>query len=87
MDAAAVYQELLKISTTLGTLTAECRATNETIAKHVEDDKAMAADIQELKLGVAAQRGGIKVLAAISTAIGAVFGAVVSIWATVHGKG
>lgn len=65
---------LLDIKSDIGALKQASSSHTAWMTKHVEDDKAMADDIRQLQLGVARQRGAVRVLAAVATAAGAAIG-------------
>lgn len=65
---------LLDIKSDIGSLKQQAAGHTAWMSKHVEDDKALAADVHELQINAAKSRGFIKAWALVATAIGALVG-------------
>lgn len=66
-----LYSTLLDIKSDLGQLKAGAVDFRERLAQHVEDDKAMSQGIKNLELAQERQRGFIKAIGLVGSAIGA----------------
>jgi len=69
-----LYEILCDIKGDVGEIKASAAGTHAWLAKHVEDDAAMARDIKTLQLSGARQKGFMTALAATGSALGAGLG-------------
>ena len=65
---------LLAIKQDIGELKGDLRGHAQAFAAHLEDDKGMASSLKQLELTSARQKGAIRVLTTIGTALGASIG-------------
>lgn len=72
VDNDQIYDLLCRIHTDIGELKATGTGTRAWLVQHIEDDKAMAANIKTLELANATTQGRTKTWGLIATAAGVV---------------
>lgn len=86
MSDQRIMDILLEIHGDIGQLKGTTTAFAAGLAKHVADDEAMAADIKQLQLTQASNKGAARVWTLVGSGIGAALGSAVAVAAAWLGK-
>jgi regulator of replication initiation timing len=80
-----LYAEIVNISRTLGTLSANVGNFKDDLAAHMIEDASMKADIEKIQLRLAKQSGSVRVWGIVATTIAGAVSTAVSLF--IHKSG
>lgn len=79
-----IFEELLKLNQSVGTLLAQTQQQTEGLAKHIIDDQSMNSAIEKIELRLARQSGVVRTWGIVATAAAGLVSTVVSLLVRHH---